>query len=55
MNDLDSLIKIFPDNPSFAKTVENIVKQKIDIDKIKSWTIGEIIFKGFTVTMDIPD
>ena len=55
MNDLDSLIKIFPDNPSFAKTVENIVKQKIDIDKIKSWTIGEIIFKGFTVTMDIPE
>ena len=55
MNDLDSLIKIFPDNPSFAETFESIVKQKMDLDKIKSWTIGEIIFKGFTVTMDVPE
>ena len=55
MNNLDSLIRIFPDNPSFAETFESIVKQKMDIDKIKSWTIGEIIFKGFTVTMDVPE
>lgn len=55
LNTLDSLIKIFSDNHSFAKTFENIVKQKMVIDKIKSWTIGEVIFKGFTVTMDIPE
>lgn len=55
MNTLDSFIKIFPDNPSFAETFESIVKQKMDLDKIKSWTIGEIIFKGFTVTMDVPE
>lgn len=38
MNTLDSFIKIFPDNPSFAETFESIVKQKMDLDKIKSWT-----------------
>ncbi len=25
------------------------------LDKIKSWTIGEIRFTGFTVSMDVPE
>lgn len=54
LNTLDSLVKMFPDNPSLAETLMSIVKQKMNLSEVKSWTMGEIVFKGVTITMDIP-
>ena len=55
ITDLDSLDDILSDNKAFAKTICEVVKQDNNTDNIKNWTIGEIVFKGFSFTMDIPE
>ena len=55
ITNLDSLDDILTDNKAFAKTICEVVKQDNNTDNIKKWTIGEIVFKGFSVTTDIPE
>lgn len=54
LGSLSYLSKFFPDNERFAKVLEEICKQHFNMDNVKSLTLGEVIFKGFSVSMDIP-
>ncbi len=54
ITDLDSLSNVLEDNKAFSKTIQEVIKQRKDIDNVKNWTIGEIVFKGFSATMDLP-
>lgn len=50
-----SNIKLFfHDNERLGETIEQIVNQKITMKKVRSWAVSDIIFRGFTITMDIP-
>lgn len=51
---VENVSKIFPDNQKLAKTLENIVKQKVNVAQFQNWIVGEVVFKGFSVTMDTP-
>lgn len=51
---LSNIECFFPDNKDFGKTLRKIASQEFQTKSIKSLSIGEIIFKGFTVSMDIP-
>lgn len=51
----DNITDIFPENPSLANTLLTTVNQKMGDNKFRTWLIGEIVFRGFTVTMDVPD
>lgn len=51
---VDNINDIFPDNENIASTLKDIIQQKINVGDTESWTVGEIIFRGFTVTMDVP-
>lgn len=44
----------FPDNERFGETIGQILLQTINMKKVNSWTVGEVIYRGFTVTMDVP-
>lgn len=50
----DNIKNVFSDNPRLADAFCEIIYQKTDVDKFKNWVVGEIIFKGLTVTMDSP-
>ena len=54
ITDLDSLGNVLTGNKAFAKTICEVVKQYENADSIRNWTIGEVVLKGFSVTMDIP-
>ena len=51
---VENLSKIFPDNGKLVKTLEDIVKQKVNVKQFQNWIVGEVVFKGFSVTMDAP-
>ena len=51
---VENLSKIFPDNGKLAKSLEDIVKQKVNAEHFQNWIVGEVVFKGFSVTMDAP-
>lgn len=51
---LSSLENYFPDNKKFGNTFERIAKQEFDLKNINSLSLGEIVFKGFTVSMETP-
>ena len=55
ITDLDSLSDVLTDNKAFAEKIREVVEQYENTDNINNWTVGEIIFKGFSVTMDIPE
>jgi hypothetical protein len=55
--DLKSLANLehcFPENKNFGNTLEMIGKQKLEMKNIKSLSVGKIVLKGFTVSMDVP-
>ncbi|MFV0588041.1 hypothetical protein [Bacteroides reticulotermitis] len=49
-----NLESCFPENKEFGKTLETIAKQKLEMKNVKSLSIGKIIIKGCTVSMDVP-
>lgn len=51
---LADLENYFPENKSFGNTMEMIGKQHLELKNTKSISIGKIIVKGFTVSMDVP-
>lgn len=51
---LESLSGCFMENHTFSRTLEDICRQKFDMKKVKSLTVGKVVFKGFTVSMDMP-
>lgn len=54
LQSLSNIESCFPDNKDFGKTLEKITRQEFNLNHIKSLSIGEIVFKGFTVSMDVP-
>lgn len=54
LKSLSNLESCFPENKNFGTTLEMIGKQKLEMNNIKSLSVGKIIIKGFTVSMDIP-
>ena len=54
ISSVENLSKIFPDNGKLAKSLEDIVKQKVDAEHFQNWIVGEVVFKGFSVTLDAP-
>ena len=54
ISSVENLSKIFPDNGKLAKSLEDIVKQKVNAEHFQNWIVGEVVFKGFSVTMDAP-
>ena len=55
ITELDSLDEVLTDNKAFATAIREVIRQDSNVDNIRNWTIGEIVFKGFSVTMDIPE
>lgn len=55
ITDLDYLSDVLSDNRAFSEKIREVVEQYENTDNINNWTVGEIIFKGFSVTMDIPE
>lgn len=54
LKSLSHINSCFPDNQDFGNTLEKIGLQKFDMEHIKSLCIGKIVFKGFTISMDVP-
>ena len=54
ISSVENLSKIFPDNGKLAKSLEDIVRQKVNAKHFQNWIVGEVVFKGFSVTMDAP-
>ncbi len=54
LNSLDNLDSCFSENKDFGNTFERIAKQEIEMKNVKSLSVGEIVLKGFTVSMDVP-
>lgn len=52
LNDVEFCIE---DNQDLANTLKKIGEQEFDIHNVRSLCMGRVIFKGFTVSMDIPD
>lgn len=51
---VENLKRVFPNNSKLALTLQDIVSQKMNIQQYRNWIVGEIVFRGFTVTMDFP-
>jgi len=54
LKSLANLESCFPENKNFGKTLEMIGKQKFELKNIKSLSVGKIVLKGFSVSMDVP-
>ena len=54
LKSLSNLESCFPENKNFGNTLEKIGKQYLEMKNIKSLSVGKIMIKGFTVSMDIP-
>lgn len=54
LKNLEALGDCFLENQTFGRTLRDICRQKFDMKKVKSLTLGKIVFKGFTVSMDTP-
>lgn len=54
LKNLSEVENLFHKNPSFGKVLAKIGSQEFSLRKVKSICLGEIIFKGFTVSMDTP-
>lgn len=51
---LSNIEQFFPDNKKFATALQEVCRQAFKMDNVKSLTLGEIVFKGFSVSMDVP-
>ncbi|MDO4319456.1 MAG: hypothetical protein Q4C34_02660 [Bacteroidales bacterium] len=49
-----NIATVFKDNRALANTLQDIIHQKIKTEDLKNWIVGEIVFRGFSVTMDSP-
>ncbi|MGR4858290.1 hypothetical protein ABLT32_04275 [Bacteroides pyogenes] len=49
----EDIEKAFPDNIRFGKAIKEIVAQAYG-EKHKNLSIGEVVFKNFTVSMETP-
>ncbi len=54
LNSLANLDSCFSENKDFGNTFERIAKQEFELENVKSLSVGEIVFKGFTVSMEAP-
>lgn len=54
LKSLSNLEASFPDNPAFGQTFRNICEQKFDPKAMKSLLLGQVLFRGFSVSMDTP-
>jgi len=54
LKSLANLESCFPENKNFGNTLEMIGKEKLEMKNIKSLSVGKIVLKGFTVSMDVP-
>ena len=54
LKSLSNIESCFPYNEDFGNTLKKIALQEFNVENIKSLCIGEVIFKGFTTSMDIP-
>ena len=54
LNSLVNLDSCFSENKDFGNTFERIAKQEFELENVKSLSVGEIVFKGFTVSMETP-
>ena len=54
LNSLANLDSCFSENKDFDNTFERIAKQEFELENVKSLSVGEIVFKGFTVSMETP-
>lgn len=54
LKSLSNIESCFPYNKDFGNTLKKIAQQEFNVENIKSLCIGEIIFKGFTTSMDVP-
>lgn len=55
LKSLDDIELCIDDNKSFSNTLTKIGNQEFDLNNIASLCLGKVIFKGFTVSMDIPE
>lgn len=55
LKSLDDIELCIDDNKSFANTLKKIGNQEFDSNNVVSYCLGKVIFKGFTVSMDIPE
>lgn len=54
LKNLSNIESCFPYNKDFGNTLKKIALQEFNVENIKSLCIGEVIFKGFTTSMDVP-
>ena len=54
LKSLSNIESCFPYNKDFGNTLKKIALQEFNVENIKSLCIGEVIFKGFTTSMDVP-
>ncbi len=54
LNSLANLDSCFSENKDFGNAFERIAKQEFELENVKSLSVGEIVFKGFTVSMEAP-
>lgn len=54
LGSLSYVEKFFPDNKRFAKALEQLCRQTLKMEHVKSLSLGEIVFKGFSAWMDVP-
>lgn len=55
ISSVETLAKVFPNNSNLVNSLQEVIKQTMNIKNYRSLTIGELVFRGFTVTMDIPE
>ncbi len=55
LKSLDDIELCIDDNKSFSNTLTKIGNQEFDLNNVVSLCLGKVIFKGFTVSMDIPE
>ena len=50
----DNLDSCFVDNKEFVNTLKRIVKQELNMNKVKSLCVGKVLFKSFSTSMETP-
>lgn len=54
LKSLSNIENCFPYNKEFGNALKKIAQQEFNMKNIKSLCISEVIFKGFTISMDVP-
>ena len=53
LKSLSNIENCFPYNKEFGNALKKIAQQEFNMKNIKSLCISEVIFKGFTISMDV--